>query len=120
MWVSLKTKREEGKESENKSVFRVLSGSNERPLNSKSLIMSVLIIKRELLETKQLTSHYQISLQEDGAVTVYFHSTSTKHVYLCYDYLTDRTIYIQVYTRRRQQCCVSGLLCVSPGLSAGH
>ena len=49
-----------------KCLFRVSSGSNERPLNSESLIMSVLIIKRELAGTKQLKSHYQTSLQRRG------------------------------------------------------
>ncbi len=48
---------------ERKFLFRVSSSSNERPVNSESLIMSVLIIKRELLGTKLLKSHYQTSLQ---------------------------------------------------------
>lgn len=59
-----KTKRGRGRE--RKFLFRVSSGSNERPLNNESLIMSVLIIKRELSGTKQLKSHYQTSLQKEG------------------------------------------------------
>lgn len=60
-----------------KSAYRVSSSCNERPLNSESLIMSVLIIKRELLGTKQQKPQYQTSLQdtriEERHSTVYFH-----------------------------------------------
>lgn len=61
-----KKDRRGGRKSEFKFLFRVSSSSNERPLNSESLIMSVLIIKRELPGTKQLKSHYQTSLQRRG------------------------------------------------------
>lgn len=68
-----KTKKGRGR------VFWVSSSSNERPLNNESLIMSVLIIKRELSGTKQLKSHYQTSLQKEGReerrLTVYLYVT---------------------------------------------
>lgn len=44
---------------EGRTLFRVSSSCNERPLHTESLIMSVLIIKRELASTKLLKSHYQ-------------------------------------------------------------
>lgn len=64
-----KIKRERG--SEFKFLFRVSSSSNERPLNSESLIMFVLIIKRELPGPKKTAEIRLHCREEERKLSVY-------------------------------------------------
>ncbi len=73
-----KKDRRGGRESEFKFLFRVSSSSNERPLNSESLIMSVLIIKKGIAGDKpaEITLSDFTAEERGGeqrSLTVYFH-----------------------------------------------